>query len=281
MAEKNYAQIARDMNVLAAFEGVRDLAELTPAALERVIGSPRVDVLVLFGGAPLAGADVLAAAMRSGAAKTYAIVGGAGHTTPAFRASTRGLCPDVELADDASEAEVFEAYLEACHGLTADLLERESTNCGANVVNLRGLLAREGVACASMGLIHDASMQRRISAQVEKEMPGVERVNYAAHQARVVPIGDGMGAPKPFSGLAFDRPPLGMWDMGHWLSLLMGEVPRLTDDEFGYGPAGAGFIAHVDVPAEVTQAWLRLREAFPDSVRVANPAFASRDGASA
>lgn len=43
----------------------------------------------------------------------------------------------------------------------------------------------------------------------------------------------------------------------------------------GYGPAGAGFIAHVDVPAEVTAAWARLREAFPGSVRVAVPSYAS------
>ena len=47
--------------------------------------------------------------------------------------------------------------------------------------------------------------------------------------------------------LAFDHEPLGMWDMGRYLELLMGEVPRLTDDEDGYGPRGAGFIAHVDV----------------------------------
>jgi len=32
--------------------------------------------------------------------------------------------------------------------------------------------------------------------------------------------------------------------------LLLGELPRLTD----YGPAGRGFIAQVDVPAEVQQA---------------------------
>ena len=81
------------------------------------------------------------------------------------------------------------------------------------------------------------------------------------------------------AGLAFDGEPLGMWDMAHYLTLLMGEVQRLTDDEFGYGPAGAGFIARVDVPAEVTAAWKRLLEDFPGSVRVANPAFASRPSA--
>ena len=281
MVEKDFARTARDMNVLAGFEGVRDVPALTPEALRLAINSPQVDVLTLFGGAPLAGADVLADAMRAGVARSYAIVGGAGHTTPAFRARTRELCCEVAFADDASEAEVFEAYLEAKHGLSADLLECESTNCGANVVNLRALLAKRGVACESMAFIHDVSMQRRMSAQIEKEMPGVRRVNYAAYQVRVVPIGAGAEAvaADPLAGLAFDGEPLGMWDMAHYLTLLMGEVRRLTDDEFGYGPAGAGFIAHVDVPAEVTAAWKRLLEDFPGSVRVANPAFASRPSA--
>ncbi|WP_322152681.1 hypothetical protein [Paratractidigestivibacter sp.] len=275
MAEKDYAQIAHDMNTLAAFEGVRDVASLNADELRRVVGAPQVDVLTLFGGAPLAGADAFACAMRAGVAKTYAIVGGVGHTTPAFRAKTRALRPEVEFADDASEAEVFDAYLRARHGLSADLLECESTNCGANVINLRALLAKRGVACGSMVYIHDVSMQRRMSAQIEKEMPGVLRVNYAAYQV-CVELRDALATDgSTLSRLAFDREPLGMWDMGHYLTLLMGEVARLTDDENGYGPAGAGFIAHVDVPAEVTAAWTRLREVFPGSVRVAVPSSAS------
>ena len=42
-------------------------------------------------------------------------------------------------------------------------------------------------------------------------------------------------------------------------ALPMGEVPRLTDDASGYGPAGRGFIAHVDVPPEVQRAFSYLR----------------------
>jgi magnesium chelatase family protein len=36
--------------------------------------------------------------------------------------------------------------------------------------------------------------------------------------------------------------------------LLLGEVPRLRDAPGGYGPSGAGFIAHVDIPAAVAAA---------------------------
>jgi hypothetical protein len=47
------------------------------------------------------------------------------------------------------------------------------------------------------------------------------------------------------------------------VSLVMGEVPRLRDDGLGYGPRGRGFIAHIEVPAEVEAAHQRLRRTLP------------------
>lgn len=66
-----------------------------------------------------------------------------------------------------------------------------------------------------------------------------------------------------------------MWDVRRYATLLMGEVPRLVDDERGYGPRGRGFIAHVDVPDEVRAAHARVAAAVSGLVRVANPAFAT------
>lgn len=53
-----------------------------------------------------------------------------------------------------------------------------------------------------------------------------------------------------------------LWDMERLCGLLVGEVARLKDDEKGYGPKGKGFIGHVDVPAEVEVAAMRVRETF-------------------
>lgn len=266
MGRVSLEEVARDMNVIAGFVGTRDVDALVPSELERVIGEPRADVMALFGGSIIAGADVLADAMRAGAARTYVIVGGAGHTTETLRARVRELCPDLGVADDATEAEVFSAYVERRRGLAADLLETRSTNCGNNITYLRDLLAARGVPCRSIVLAQDATMQRRMAAGAELEMPGVRVVSYATYRVDVV-VRDG--------GLAFDREPLGMWDMHRYRELLMGEIPRLTDDERGYGPRGAGFIAHVEVPDGVRAAWGRLRALDPGSVRRANPAFAS------
>lgn len=68
----------------------------------------------------------------------------------------------------------------------------------------------------------------------------------------------------------------GMWEMDRYISLLMGEIPRLTDDENGYGPKGKAFIAHVEIPEEVKKAFHELQKIYPGFVREANPLFASR-----
>ena len=268
------SQLAEDINELAAFLGPRDVPALTPEAIEGRLGARQADAMVLFGGSILAGGDVLAEAMRAGVARTYVIAGGAGHTTEALRE----LCPDVAFADDAPEADVFAAYLAQRHGLTADLLERASTNCGNNVTYLLDLLAEKGVACESLIVSQDATMQRRMEAGVRREAPGVRVVNFAAYAARVAPRPgvEPATADAALDDLRIVDPPLGMWDLPRYVTLLMGEVPRLTDDERGYGPLGRGYIAHVDVPADVRAAWERLRAAFPELVREANPAYASR-----
>lgn len=76
--------------------------------------------------------------------------------------------------------------------------------------------------------------------------------------------------------LAFRDAPRGMWTMERYLTLLMGEIPRLRDDAEGYGPRGRGFIAHVDVPEEVERAFEFLRAQFPEYVRAMNPKPASK-----
>lgn len=264
------AALARDLNEIAAFLGMRDVPRLDRDGLVDALGSPRADVMALFGGSILAGVDVLAQAMRAGAARTYVVVGGAGHTTPTLRAQARRLCPEARFADDAPEADVVAACLAVRHGLAPDLLERASTNCGNNVTLLLGLLRREGVACGSVILAQDATMQRRMDAGMRLAAPGVRIVNFATYRVTLA-ARDGE---LTFAGEACDLP-WGLWEPERYATLLMGEVPRLVDDENGYGPRGRDFIAHVDVPDAVRAAWERVRAARPDLVRVANPAFAS------
>ena len=75
-----------------------------------------------------------------------------------------------------------------------------------------------------------------IGTSMRLHAPELEVVNFATYRATVAPA-EPLTAPL---GLSFEHEPQGMWDMERYVSLLMGEVPRLTDDAAGYGPHSRG-----------------------------------------
>lgn len=260
-------QTARNINTLGCFCGKRDVEALTASHLQDRYGWKRADVMVLFGGSIVSGGDVLADAMKNGIAEKYVIVGGAGHTTDALRKKVQEECPSI-ITEGLLEAEVFNRYLETMYGLKADYLETQSTNCGNNITYLLALLKQYGVAFRSIILCQDATMQRRMDAGLSKYIPDdVTVINFAAYKAEVT-VRDGR--------LDYSENIHGMWDMDRYVNLLMGEIPRLTDDEDGYGPKGKDFIAHVDIPEEVRTAFEELREIYGGNIRKANPLYASK-----
>ena len=246
----NLEQAAKYINLLGDFCGMRDVPALT-RDLE-------ADAMVLFGASILAGGDVLAEAMKNGVARRYIIVGGSGHTTETLRRNVRANCPGV-LTRKRSEAELLDSYLEFHYGLNADFLETKSTNCGNNITHLVALLQQNQIPLHRIILCQDATMQRRMDAGLRRFIqPDAQIINYAAYHAHVIVRDD---------ALAFEEDILGMWDMERYISLLMGEIPRLTDNADGYGPLGRGYIVHVDVPEEVREAFVYLRDSFGAPVR--------------
>ena len=127
-------------------------------------------------------------------------------------------------------------------------MEGESTNCGDNAVRTRALLDRLGLRPRTLALIQDPTMQRRSAASFAAVFPG----------ARI------FCAP-PFRPTPESAPLYGSRE--RLLSLALGEIPRLRDDENGYGPRGRGFIGHVDIPEAVEAAWRRLADRCPEAVR--------------
>lgn len=262
----NMQRIAQCINTLGAFLGRRDVAVLEPKALEEKFGILKADVMVLFGGSILAGGEVLAQAIKDGAAERYIIVGGEGHTTQSLRDRMQAEFPAID-AQGKPEAQVFAAYLETVHGLSVDALECKSTNCGNNITYLLDLMKEKDIACKTIILTQDASMQLRMEAGLRKYAEDMRIINFAAYQAQVV-VRDGQ--------LAFAQPIWGMWDMERYISLLLGEIPRLSDDADGYGPNGKNFIAHVDIPENVRRAFDELSAHYASLVRKANPLYASK-----
>lgn len=260
-------QIAYDINILGDFCGKRDVATLTAGCLQKKYGLKQADVMVLFGGSIICGGDVLAEAIKNKIAKTFIIVGGAGHTTEALRQNVHHKCPSI-ITQGLSEAEVFSKYLKTAYGLSADYLEMQSTNCGNNITYLLNLLERQQIHCKSIILCQDATMQRRMEAGLHNYISDrMVIINYAAYRAEVVADGE---------KLVYASEIDGMWDIDRYVNLLMGEIPRLSDNGQGYGPKGKGFIAHVDIPEKVQAAFERLKKEYGINTREANPRYASR-----
>ncbi|PWI71948.1 hypothetical protein PCL_10571 [Purpureocillium lilacinum] len=167
------------------------------------------------------------------------------------------------------------------------LLEDKSTNCGSNAIETKKLLdAHDITAPRTLVVAQDPTMCRRTVASfatVYKDHAATPTTRIVGWPAFVPRVRAAAAAPAPEShsdsqsrqtarqddarvvaGLVYEEPEeLGpdaqLWPMGRFLGLVAGEVPRLRDDAGGYGPRGRGFIASVDVPAEVERSWEVLR----------------------
>lgn len=260
-------EIAKNINMLGRFCGKRDVKRLTQEELFLTYGIHQADVMAFFGGSILCGGDILAQAIKEKVARKYVIVGGEGHTTETMRRKMHAEFPMIETKG-LPEAEVFAAYLKHRYGLEADFLECKSTNCGNNITYLLELLKEQGIAFESIILTQDATMQHRMEATIKKYVsPQVRIINFAAYEAEVA----------AYEGkLVYTEEIWGMWEMERYISLLLGEIPRLTDDENGYGPMGKDFLAHVEIPSEVRNAFWKLEKEYSGLVREADPLYASK-----
>lgn len=266
----NLEKTAECINIVGRFCGRRDINALSRQNLMESYGIPRVDLFLLFGGSIPCAAELFADAVREKIAAHYLIVGGEGHTTESLRRKMAALCPGL-LTEGKSEAEVFAGYLSQKYGISPDYLETASTNCGNNVTNALELIKKEGLPHDTILLMQDASMQLRMDAGFRKYLDAHSRIiNFACYQAEVIVENN---------ALAFrDNTITGLWDMERYITLLMGEIPRLRDDSEGYGPHGKNFIAHVDIPEHVEKAYAYMKENYGDLIRIANPAYATIKG---
>ena len=123
------------------------------------------------------------------------------------------------------------------------------------------------IAWNSIILCQDATMQNRMDAGLRKYVPEKTIINYSAYFAEVIPKDEELYYAKKIHG---------MWSLERYVNLLMGEIPRLTDNEEGYGPKGKDFIAHIEVPIIVQEAFDELKYVYGAKTREANPLDASK-----
>lgn len=242
----------------SSHEGPRD--DLDPALQEHLdaiaawlaLEDPwpqRVDLMLLFGGSMPPTWQVAADAVKAGEVGTLMLVGGRGHTTDALLAAL-GHDADSATSTEVTEAELMAAWLSDVHGISDVVLETRSTNCGNNITFAEALADGLGLRAQIVALVQDPTMQRRMDARFRRTwaLRGAVALNRPGPDSR------------------------GAWPWHRWVSLVMGEVPRLRDDADGYGPRGRDFIAHVDVPAAVEAAHRALLSAHPAWDRAMPPA---------
>ena len=153
---------------------------------------------------------------------------------------------------------MFSCYLKEVYQLEADALEIRSSNCGNNITNLIALLEEKNITWKSIILCQDATMQHRMEAGLHKYASEKLIINYASYQAKVC---------YQEAELQYQIQIHGMWKIDRYINLLMGEIPRLTDNAEGYGPNGKKFICHVDIPENVREAFELLKTVYRSEER--------------
>lgn len=175
------------------------------------------------------------------------ISGGVGHATDFLRqAVARNARYRTLDTAGLSEAEILHSIATTFWGLPSSqiLLETRATNGGENGQFTRKLLEERHIAPKTVVLVQDPAMQRRAAATFQQTWQGMIPACRIFSWPVVVPQLMLENGKVVFSGPEEDHPA----SLERFISLVMGEIPRLRDDENGYGPKGKGFIPHVEIP---------------------------------
>lgn len=128
-------------------------------------------------------------------------------------------------------------------------VEDQSTNCGENARFTLDMVCTRGMNLTTALVMQDPTMQRRTLATFARISQGCESaphwLSYPGFIPELINTSD---------GLTFLPPADGLWPVARYLSLILGEVPRLRDDAQGYGPNGRDFLVHVPFPDNVKNA---------------------------
>lgn len=260
---KNYTEhdIAADLNCIISFLSRRDVTGLTTGALSERYGISRADVMIILGNSMPYLAELGASAFKAGLAGELMIVGGIGHSTKYLvnNILNSSNYRDIEV-ENRPEADILKDVISRDTDIDPDsiIIENRSANCGANAVEALKTLKDLNKVPGSAIIIQDPTMQLRTHASFLKSWAGekTEIISFSPFIPRLF-VKEG--------GLRFENNIDGIWSLDRFVDLIMGEIPRLRDDENGYGPKGRDFITHVDIPSEVLESYSRLQSKYNEA----------------
>jgi len=252
-------RVIQEINLIANLLSRRDIDELTKEDLKRKSGSSKADLLILLGSSDVQSAKLAGQAMMDQVADHLLICGGKGHSTSFLVQNVqREASLSYIQTNDKSEAEILYQILKKNFSIDTKkvFLETTSTNCGSNAHEALRVVQQQALKHSVVILIQDATMQLRTDASFQKEWATEQTtfVNFASRKPQLVLKNNQIQ-------FKMDNPP---WTLERYLSLILGEIPRLKDDPKGYGPKGKGFISHVDIPPEIETAFERIINTLPE-----------------
>ncbi|OCF78917.1 hypothetical protein I204_00861 [Kwoniella mangroviensis CBS 8886] len=272
------AFVARPTKVqsLLTSQGVEDINTVSSFLASPSHAFDRLDpahtVYVLIGSAILPTAEAVFDHVSDSAYPiTLVLAGGIGHSTSLlYDAVSRH--PRYSLiasrVQQLPEAQVFKLLMvefwpdlvdKLNNGTLTLLVDDRSANCGGNAIEAKRELDYHGVKPKRLFIIQDPTMNRRTHATFKKV--------FNEDEVEVLPwsffpklsLSDDGSVAWEVQGQKMNKREL--WEPARFVSLVLGEIPRIRDDAVGYGPKGAGYITHVDIPEEVEQAWRRPNNA--------------------
>ncbi|WP_437615266.1 YdcF family protein [Erwinia sp. V71] len=187
------------------------------------------------------------------------ISGGIGHSTTLLAQAISAHSRYRNLPTDGlSEAAMLAAIAREFFAIPPEqlLLEEASTNGGQNAAFSWQLLQEKQLPARRIVLVQDPLMQRRCYATFRHHWQQQGTAATFLNWPVFVPQLQWAQGLARFSDVLGE----GLWSFDRFLSLLLGEIPRLRDDCEGYGPQGKNFIEHVDIPPAVEQAFALLKD---------------------
>ena len=134
-------------------------------------------------------------------------------------------------------------------------LEDRSTNCGENARFSADIIAQAAGPINTAIVVQDPTMQRRTVASFRRvTRDNLDAPRWLSHPG-FTPV-----LCHHDDGVRLANAGEGVWTVERYLALVVGEIPRLRNDETGYGPRGRDFIVQVDFPPEVEAALRILRQ---------------------
>ncbi|KNC95545.1 YdcF family protein [Trabulsiella odontotermitis] len=214
------------------------------------------DLVVLAGNAVIPTIDAACQLVAAGE-QTLLISGGVGHsTTFLYAAIARHPRYNSIRTTGRAEATILADIAHQFWNIPRErmVVEDKSTNCGQNAQFTRTIMEEHDIHCQEGIVVQDPTMQRRTMATFARVWQDVPDAPTWKSYPGLTPV-----LRNSEQGACFSGENTGLWPVERYLSLIVGELPRLRDDEQGYGPRGKGFISHMDIPAEVEEAWAWLR----------------------